>query len=209
MSSVYNWSLREFLAKSASAEPTPGGGSISALAGSLGTAMVTMVANLTVGKEKYLAVEPVVQASLVRLNELLQVLEGLVNEDIQVFNNFMAVLKLPKESDADKAERTAQMQQALKHATETPLQVARTCLATLEIAEQLSSIGNKGAISDIGVGAYLAEAALQSALLSVDINLPGIKDEKFVTAVRTEQAELVRRGQDLKNKAVAAVRERM
>ncbi len=209
MSEVYNWSVRELIEKSASAAPTPGGGSIAALAGSLAVAMVAMVGNLTVGKEKYQAVEPIVMTELEQLNKLLDRLEGLVNEDIQAFSNFMEVLKLPKATEADQQLRNERLQQTLKSATETPLEIARTCLQTLVIAEKISSIGNKGAISDVGVGAYLAEAALQAALLSVDINLPGIKDPSYVETVLAEKAQLVTDSKAFREKTIAQVQQRI
>lgn len=209
MSEVYDWSVRKLMQVSASDSPTPGGGSVSALAGSLAVAMVAMVGNLTVGKEKYKEVEPQVQQILAEANAIIAKLEQLVDADIAEFSKFMATLKLPKNTDEEKAERTQKMQTVLISATNTPLEIAKTCLAIVKLADELSKIGNKGAISDVGVGAYLAEASLNSALLSVDINLPMIKDEAYVAKVRAERAQLVEEARKLREVAVAAVQARM
>ncbi|AVX20044.1 Formimidoyltetrahydrofolate cyclodeaminase [Carboxydocella sporoproducens DSM 16521] len=209
MSHVFDLSVREFLKVAASDSPTPGGGSVSALVGSLAASMVSMVANLTVGKEKYKDVEPEVKEILQEIQAVMARLEQLTAQDIKEFGNFMEVLKMPKNTEEEKALRAAKMQEALKSATDTPLEIARVCLKALELADRLSGIGNKGAISDVGVGAYVAEAALNAVLLSVDINLPMIKDEAYVAQAKAERDQLVARARELKEKAVAVVQSRL
>lgn len=209
MSEVYSWSVKHLIEVSSSDSPTPGGGSVSALVASLGVAMVAMVGNLTVGKEKYKDVEADAKAVLDEANALIAKLEKLVTEDIAEFSKFMAVLKMPKNTDEEKAERTKAMQSTLISATNTPMEIARTCLAALKLANKLSGIGNKGAISDVGVGAYVAEAALNSALLSVDINLPMVKDADFVAKTAAERNALVAEAKELKEAAVATVQSRL
>jgi formiminotetrahydrofolate cyclodeaminase len=209
MNNVFDSTFRQVLEASASDAPTPGGGSVSAMVGSFGVAMVSMVGNLTVGKTKYQDVEPQVKVILEKTNQLMARLEELVAEDIKVFGQFMDVLKLPKDTDEQKAERSRLMQEALKGATDTPMEIARVCLQGLELAEELSTIGNKGAISDVGVAAYVAEAALNSVLLSVDINIPSIKDADYVEKIQAEKYALIVKAAQLREKAVAQVRERM
>lgn len=209
MSNIFNSSLRQVLTESASDAPTPGGGSVSAMVGSFGVAMVSMVGNLTIGREKYKDVEPQAEAVLVKSKDLLERLEKLVADDIQVFSKFMEALQLPRNTDEQKALRTQKMQEALKAATDTPMEIARVCLQGLICAEELSTFGNKGAISDVGVAAYVAEAALNSVLLSVDINLPSIKDEEYVEKVQAEKYALIVKARDLREKAVSQVRERL
>lgn len=209
MSQVYDWSFRKVVEVSASNSPTPGGGSVSAMVGALGAAMVSMVANLTVGKEKYKDVEPQVQEALQKLNSIMSRLEELVAQDIADFGNFMDVLKMPKDTEEEKAKRAELMQEALIKATDTPLEIAKTCLETLKLAVELSSIGNKGAISDVGVGAYVAEAALNSVLLSVDINIPSIKDKEYVEKALAERNRLMVEAKALREKAVSVVQDRM
>lgn len=209
MSDVFNWSVKQLIEVSASDSPTPGGGSVSALAGSLAAAMVSMVGNLTVGKEKYKDVEADTKEILAEATDIIARLEQLVAADIAEFSKFMAALKLPKNTEEEKAERTRVMQEVLKSATDTPMEIARTCLDILKLAKRLSGIGNKGAISDVGVGAYLAEASLNSALLSVDINLPMVKDEAYAARVSAERNQLVEEARQLKEEAVAVVQERL
>lgn len=209
MNNIFDTSLREVLAASASDAPTPGGGSVSAIVGSFGVAMVSMVANLTVGKEKYKDVEPQVKVILEKTGKLMNRLEELVQEDIKAFGKFMEVLKMPKDTEEQKNLRASMMQEALKAATDTPMEIARVCLEGLELAAELAGIGNKGAISDVGVAAYVAEAALNSVLLSVDINIPSIKDEAYVDRIQKEKYGLIVKAAQLREKAVSQVRERM
>ncbi|MBC7342199.1 MAG: cyclodeaminase/cyclohydrolase family protein [Clostridia bacterium] len=209
MSEVWDWSFRKVVEVSASSSPTPGGGSVSALVGSLGAAMVAMVANLTVGKEKYREVEGEVKGILAQVYELIEKLEQLVERDISDFSNFMQVYKMPKETEEEKRIREEAKQRALKAATDTPFTIAESCLEGLRLAEKLSLIGNKGAISDVGVGAYVCDAALRSALLSVDINLPSISDPDYVRAAQERKAKLISEADALKAKALEKVRERL
>ena len=209
MSEIFDWPLRKVIEASAADAPRPGGGSVSAMVGCFGVAMISMVGNLTVGKEKYRDVEAQTEKILERTKQLLGRLEELVSADMDAFNNFMKVLRMPKDTQEDKAATSRLMQQALTKATDTPLEIARVCLQGLELAHDLSSIGNKGAISDVGVGAYVCEAALNSVLLSVDINVPSIKDTAYVEKVLEEKKQLIAKAQELRAEAVAEVRARM
>lgn len=208
MSEVYTWSVRELFEKSASNSPTPGGGSVSALVGSLGCCMVNMVGNLTVG-EKFADVAADAKAITDKGYEILAKLEELVAADIKEFGNFMDVLKMPRGTEEEKAARTEIMQKVLVSATDTPLEIAKTCLEALKLADQLAGIGNKTAISDVGVGAYVAEAALNGALLSVDINVPMIKNEDYVKKALAEKEALIAEAKALREKTLAVVQERM
>jgi methenyltetrahydrofolate cyclohydrolase len=206
---VWQWSTEEFLAHSASSAPTPGGGSVSAYVGALAASMVCMVANLTVGKEKYKDVEPEVQVILEKGQRLLNDLKNGLTQDIAEFSNFMAVLKLPKDTEEQKSERSAKMQEVLISATDTPLGIAQNCYAVLELAQELAPIGNKGAISDVGVAAYLAESALKAAMFSVDINLPQVKDSAYQEKVKSERERLFAQADKLKSETVKVVQSRL
>lgn len=206
---VWQWSIEEFLAQSASSAPTPGGGSVSAYAGALAASMVCMVANLTIGKEKYKDVESEVQAILSEGQDLLEALKKGLSQDIAEFSNFMAVLKLPKDTEEQKAGRTAKMQEVLVSATDTPLAIAQNCFQVLKLAQALAPIGNKGAISDVGVAAYLAESSLKSALFSVDINLPQIKNAQYQAEVTAERERLLEQAAQICRDTVAVVQSRL
>lgn len=206
---VWEWSAAEFLAQAASSAPTPGGGSVSAYVGALAASMVCMVANLTVGKEKYKDVEPQVQGILAQGQQLLSDLKNGLSQDIAEFSNFMAVLKLPKDTEEQKVARAEKLQEVLISATDTPLGIAQNCFAVLKLAQELAPIGNKGAISDVGVAAYLAESALKSAMFSVDINLPQVKNESYQERVKAERERLFTAAEKIKNETVQVVQSRL
>lgn len=209
MSELFSMSLAEILKASASSEPTPGGGSVSAICAAFAASMASMVANLTIGKKKYKDVEAQVTLLRDQTLRLLAGFEELVDEDIKQFGNFMEAYRLPKNTPEEKEKREASVQKALKGATETPLRVARACVDLLEIVCELAPIGNKMAISDAGVAAYLGEASLRAVLLSADINIPMIKDPDYVEQVVQEKEGLIGQAQKLKEKAMAIVSARM
>lgn len=209
MSEIYDFSFRKVVAVSASDAPTPGGGSVSALVGTLGVAMTAMVGNLTVGRPKFKDVEPEVKEITGAAYFIINRLEKLVAADIAAFGKFMDVYRLPKNTDEEKAKREEQMQKALKKATDTPMEIARTLLDALVITDKLAKIGNTMAISDAGVAAYVCEASLNGVLLSVDINIPMVKDEEYVKNILAEKEQMVAMAKELKDKAVAVVQERM
>ncbi|MCO5387979.1 cyclodeaminase/cyclohydrolase family protein [Desulfosporosinus sp.] len=206
---IWEWTTEEFLTVSASSSPTPGGGSVSAYVGALAASMTCMVANLTIGKEKYKEVEPQAKEILAEAEAVLGMLKSGLSQDIAEFSNFMDVLKLPKGTDEEKALRTEKMQEVLVSATDTPLGISQNCFRVLQLAQKLAPIGNKGAISDVGVSAYLAESALKSAMLSVDINLPGIKDVAYQERVKAERARLFEQAAVICAETVAVVQSRM
>lgn len=182
--------VRGFIDELASNSPAPGGGSVAALCGSLGSALGSMVFNLTVGKKAYLALGDEERASvdkgLVDANELKDRFLQLMNEDTLAFNKLMEAFKMPKETDEDKAIRSEKIQIAYKGATEIPLEVARRSYDIYEIIEIAVDHGNKNAISDAGVAALLTQAAIEGAIMNVKINLGSIKDEEFTSAIREE-----------------------
>lgn len=182
--------VRGFVEELASNSPAPGGGSVAALCGSLGSALGSMVFNLTVGKKAYLALGDEERASvdkgLLIANELKDSFLNLMNEDTEAFNKLMAAFKMEKETEEQKSLRALEIQKAYKAATEIPLEVARKAYDIYEIIEIAVDHGNKNAISDAGVAALLAQAAIEGAIMNVKINLGSIKDEEFTTSIREE-----------------------
>lgn len=170
----------DFVAETSSNSPAPGGGSVSALAGSLGAALAQMVIRLSDGKKAFLALPETIQNEL---REKLGILEKkqaellqLVDDDTDAFNGFMAALALPKSTEAEKAKRTQAMQDGLIVAMNVPLKTAETCLAVLHTLKSIAQYGNKNAASDVGVAALMSEAGLSGAVLNVKINLGGLQD---------------------------------
>lgn len=183
---------RKFMTELASKSPAPGGGSASALSGALGAALVCMVCELTIGKEKYKEVEDAMKRILNEASGLKEKFLTLVEEDEDAFNRVMAGYKLPKETDEEKQKRRQEIQIALKGATEVPLEVIRQSKKMLELAVVCAEKGNVNSVSDAGVAAIQAQAASQGALYNVLINLGSIKDEEFKARVQKESDELMR-----------------
>jgi formiminotetrahydrofolate cyclodeaminase len=171
--------IRHFLDKLASKSPEPGGGSVAALTGSLGAGLVSMVCSLTLGKEKYKDVQPQVEA-LIKESEKLRVeMQDLIQKDTEVYGGLSEVYKMPKNTDAEKAARTAKMQEALKKACQVPFEIGLKSLEVARLAQRAAEIGNVAAVSDAGVAVLLAQACAQSAALNVKINVNSIKDDAY------------------------------
>ena len=171
--------IRGFMDKLASKSPEPGGGSVAALTGALGAALVSMVANLTLGKEKYKDVQPQIELLLKDSEKLRAEMQDLIQKDTEAYGALSAVYKMPKATDEEKAARTVKMQEALKIACQVPFDIGLKSLEVAKLASRAADIGNVGAVSDAGVAVLLAQACAQSAALNVKINVNSIKDEAY------------------------------
>jgi len=201
--------LSNFLDELASNLPTPGGGSVAALAGALGAALISMVGNLTVGKKKYEDVEEDIKKIISSSEKLRYELSQLIEEDVKVFNNFMATYKMPKETEDEKKVRTEKIQEALIKAAKVPLRVAYKCLDILNLSKEVAEKGNANVVSDAGVAVLMAEAALESAILNVKINLRMIKDEKVRTELFSSIKKIVLKEKGQKEKVLEIVEEKI
>ena len=201
--------VSNFLEELASNAPTPGGGSVAALAGALGAALVSMVANLTIGKKKYEEVEGDIKRILSSSEKLRYELSQLIEEDVKVFNNFMATYKLPQETEEEKRIKAETIQKSLIEAARVPLQVAYKCLDILNLAREIAEKGNVNVVSDAGVAALMAEAALESAILNVKINLRMIKDEKVRTELSSSIKEILLKEKGQKEKVLEIVEQKI
>lgn len=190
MSKLYEVTCEEFLARLASEAPTPGGGGAAAMAGAIAGALSSMVANLTVGKEKFAAVEAEVQALCQEADSLRAELLDLVEQDAAVFGSFMACYKLPKATETEKQARLEAIHNAAKQAATVPMNIARAAARVLGLADKLAVIGNPNVITDATCSALLARAALRCAFYNVYINLKLTKDEAFNAAMLEEIAAL-------------------
>lgn len=170
----------DFVAATASKEPTPGGGAIAALTAATGAALAEMVANLTFGKKGYEAVQTEMEVLQAKAEEIRNRMLELSQTDADVFNIFMNALGLPKNTDEEKAARTAAIQQAYKDAAMVPFEIGELANQIFDLAELASRKGNQNLITDGIIAAINARAAVKSAFLNVRINLSGIKDESFV-----------------------------
>jgi Methenyl tetrahydrofolate cyclohydrolase len=201
--------VSNFLNELASNSPTPGGGSVAALAGALGAALISMVGNLTVGKKKYEDVEEDIKKIISSSEKLRYELSQLIEEDVKVFNNFMSTYKMPKETEDEKKVRAEKIQESLIEAAKVPLKVAYKCLDILSLSKEVAEKGNINVVSDAGVAVLMAEAALESAILNVKINLGMIKDEKVRAELSSSIKEILLKEKGQKEKVLEIVGEKI
>lgn len=178
--SLIEYNLKDFMNILASKEPAPGGGSASALAGAMGAALASMVANLTIGKERYVNQEPLMQKIIQEAGILQKEFIELIDLDTEAFNQVGAVFKMPKDTEEEKKTRQDAMQSALENATITPLAIMEKALQSLQLIDEALGKTNPSAESDFGVGALCLKAAMQGGWLNMKINLGCIKDREFV-----------------------------
>lgn len=179
-----------FINETASSSPAPGGGSIAALNAASSAALITMVANLTLGKEKYAAVEGDMKEVATKAGALKDDFLALIDEDSNAFNKIMAAFKLPKDTDEAKKARSAAIQDATKGAALVPFKVGQKANELFALAEEVITKGNQNAITDGAVAAMNARAAVRGAFLNVKINLGSIKDGLFVEDLQKKMAEI-------------------
>ncbi len=198
-----------FLDELASGAPAPGGGSVAALSGALGASLVSMVCNLTLGRKKYVEVEGEVKRILERAEALRRDLTAFLDEDVAAFNEVSVAMKMPRETDEQKAARHKMLQTALKKATAVPMKVAEACAAVIDLCEPVAKVGNVNAVSDAGVAVLAAEAGLRSAALNVLINLGWIEDAEFVGQMRVMLDGLLAGKSELKEQVYRLVESKL
>ncbi|KLU59811.1 methenyltetrahydrofolate cyclohydrolase [Peptococcaceae bacterium CEB3] len=170
-----DFTLNDFVAEVASSAPAPGGGSVAALAGAEGFALLAMVARLTIGRKKYAAVEGEMGGLLDFASERQVRLLQLVDKDTAGFKGVMAALSLPKDTDEERALRRAELEKATLQAAQVPLETAGLCLEGLRRLPGLLRDGNQNALSDMGVAAQSLRTGLEGALYNVQINALGLE----------------------------------
>ena len=179
-----------FLDALAEGTPTPGGGSAAAHSGAMGAALVAMVARVTIGRKKYAAVEARMEAILSEALMLKAQLTQDVQRDADAFEKVMAAFRLPQASDAEQSVRSAAIETATQRATEMQLRIAQASLRVLRLAVEMTANGNANAIADAAVGAHMAHAAIQSALLNVRMNAASIQDIEAVAGWRYDPGQI-------------------
>ena len=190
--SLTDLTVKGLLDVTAGKDPVPGGGSISALTGSIGAALTEMVAGLTIGKKKYAVVEEQMKELVERVQKIRQQLILDVDRDSEAYNVVFAAFQMPKETDEEKAARSAQIQEATKIAANVPMEVARRVYSLLSDIEEVVSNGNQNAVTDGCIAMMSARNAIIGALFNVRINLTSIKDEQFVADMTAEADRLER-----------------
>jgi len=175
--------ITEFLSKTASSEPVPGGGSVSALGAAMAAALSEMVASITIGRKGFETYEKEMLAIVQRAQSLRKKLVEDIDRDSDAYSQVLAALRLANDTEEHKNERSQAVQDGLKQSALIPLGVAKDASELLDLAEKVAARGNKNAITDAAVAAMMARTAILGALLNVKINLKSIKDISFVTDV--------------------------
>jgi len=174
-----------------SSEPTPGGGSASALSGAVGASLLAMVAGLPKPRVRDEEEARRLTAAGTRAADISDQLAALMDRDSEAYNLVVAAFRLPKGSEDEARARGARIQDALRSATEAPLEVMRACHEALLLAAIVAAQGNRNASSDVQVAVELLRAGLRGAKLNVDVNLASIADKEFAGSVRTEAERLL------------------
>jgi len=181
-----NLSIVDFSDETSRESAAPGGGSVSAAAGVMGSALSAMVANLTFGKKKWEPLYDDMCRISVDSQSIKDLLLTLIDEDTQAFNKVMDAFRLPAKSEKEKTDKEKAIETANKYATEIPFKVLKTCSQILPLAFEAAEKGNPNSVSDAGVAGEMAHAGAHGAALNVKINLKGIGDPKFVEKMNLE-----------------------
>lgn len=202
---VFDQTIRSFLDEAGSKAPTPGGGSVAGLSAALGASMGSMVANLSIGP-KYEAVQERMSEAVEQMQHAVRGFESIVEQDMLVFGQYMAALGLPKASDVEKAVRSNAMQVAAKQSAEVPISLMRQCVGSMRMLAGIIEQVNKNVISDLAIALIMLEAAVQSAWITVEMNLPGLKDETLADSFKETGSALVLQSHQLKTDGLQAIR---
>ena len=200
---LINLNLVEFNDEVDSKSPTPGGGSVSALASSIGVSLSRMVGHLTVGKKKFKALDIEVQNKFNAIEEeflyMKKELISLIDKDTDAFNLIMKGFKLPKETDEEIKYRKQKILEGTIEAIKVPYIVARLSLGALRNMEYILKYGNKNTISDVGVSTLMLYTGLEGAILNVKINIPGLDNQDMIDMYGASITEMLEEGKEIKD----------
>lgn len=201
--------LNDFINELSSDSPAPGGGTVAALSGALGSALGSMVFNLTVGKKIYNEydeeVKKIIDNSLKQTTMFKEKFLSLMDEDSESFLDLMAAFKLPRCNETEKCYRKQKIEEGYKKALEVPFNTASQAFEVYSHILVACKYGNKNAVSDAGVAAILLQAAIESSILNVLINLNGIKDENYIKDIKNQCNDLIIKGNKQKEQILSIV----
>jgi formiminotetrahydrofolate cyclodeaminase len=198
-------SVSGFVASVASSNPVPGGGSVAAHAGALAAALAQMVAGLTIGKKKYVAVDAEMKEAALKAAALGNELSALVKQDAEAYAQVSEAYKLPREPMDAAARRSEAVTNALLKAAEVPLETARAAVEVARIAALVAEKGNSNAVTDAGVAALLAHAAARGAAYNVRVNIQAMDDKTRGQRLAREVEQLVKQASELAESTTAVV----
>lgn len=193
-------SIEEFIEVTAGKDPVPGGGSVSALVGTLAASLGKMVTGLTIGRKKYVDVQADMEAMVPVFSNAIDFLLNAIADDAEAYDRVFNAYKLPKESDEEKAIRAEAIQRGLTHAARVPLSVAERCVSIMPYIQEVAEKGNQNAITDACVAMMCARTGALGAILNCRINISSIKDADVAE-------ELASKCDHLQQKAVAMEQE--
>ena len=189
--SLATLAISEYARRLASADPTPGGGSASAVVGALAASLVSMVAQLTGASPKFAQLAERMRVIAGEGQRLSGEFLAAVDEDVAAFDKVSAAYKLPKSTDAERTDRSNAIQMALVGATDVPMKVAKLALETVRLAMELVDAGNPNAISDAGCAALFAQTAARGAALNIRINIKALKADRVAASYEAELSDLL------------------
>lgn len=200
-------SCEDFISVLASKEPVPGGGGASALVAAVGVALGNMVGSLTVGKAQYVDVQDDIASLNTKARALENELLKLVDKDAVVFAPLSRAYGMPKDTEAQKADKARVMEACLRECCDVPLNIMKKCCKAIDLHAEYASKGTAIAISDVGCGVAICKAALQAASLNVFINTKSMQDRSYAETVnkdaKTLLAEYTKKADDIFTDVVA------
>lgn len=198
--------VSEFKDKVASSSPAPGGGSVSALASTLGTSLLVMVGQLTTSKKKFKALDSITQDKFnlieAEYNLILEELTLLIDKDTDAFNLIMAAYQLPKVTSEEIDIRNSKIQEGTMEAIKVPFRVVELSLSVLNNVDYILEYGNKNTVSDIGVSVLMLYAGLEGAILNVKINLSGLNDLEIRDYYSKEIMSILNQAKEIKDNII-------
>lgn len=200
-----NLRIMQFLERTASGAPVPGGGSIAALSAAVSASLSEMVANLTIGRKGFEAIENEMKEIAKDAFKYRGKLVHDIDRDSDAFNDVVSAYKLPKSTEENRSNRDRAIQQGLKNAVSVPLSVAKDALRLMELAARVVESGNKNAVTDGAVATMMARTSVLSALYNVKINLLSITDKAFVKDVARQIKHMEKHTQEREKEILSAI----
>lgn len=210
---LIDMSVADFTNEVDSNSPAPGGGSVSALASDIGVSLARMMAHLSFEKKKFEQLDEKTKeefkARFDKLGEIRKELSTLVDKDTESFNEFMKVVKMPKETEEQNKLRAKAIQEATIFSIEVPYKTASLSLEALRLLDFLIKNGNQNAITDIGVGTLMLSAGMDGAILNVKVNLGQIKDKQIYDKYRDGCKEILSEGNEIKDNIISNIHKQL